>query len=162
MSALERFFRKIQQNNNPTSAYSNVVAVDIERFCRQMDELAQQICQWLDGSGIKVITSTTYLNDLSTVGASLNSGASRYEITTIRIQNGNKGVDIIPELLYREGAKGCAKLTVNTPDNKPEQRHYYLHLNTDDGWLICDKIQSVVASIPLTEDVFFQIIERIA
>ncbi|ALB63548.1 hypothetical protein AFK62_14020 [Cronobacter condimenti 1330] len=162
MSARERFFRKIQQNKQPAPAGDNPVAVDIARFCRQMDELAQQICQWLDGSGIDVINGTKHLSDLSTVGACLNSGASRYDIRTISIQHDNKSVSIAPAQLYASGRKGCITLTIDSPDLKHARQYFYLHMTTEDGWLIDDNAQPELNGVLLTEEVFFKIIERLA
>ncbi|MDN8559123.1 hypothetical protein [Citrobacter werkmanii] len=161
MSARERFFRKIQQNNNSTSAYSNVVAVDIARFCRQMDELAEQMRQWLDGSGIKVSTSTTYLSDLSTVGASLNGGAARYAITAIHIQNGERRVSIIPEQLYQGTDKGCSTMIVNAPDLFPGRQYFYLSIAPEAGWYIRNFTRPATTRVLLTEEVFFRTIESL-
>ena len=162
MSARERFFRKMQQNGLPVCAGSKTVDADIARFCRQIDELVQHIRGWLEGSGIAMTRSTRHLSDLSTIGVSLNSGASRYDIALLRLQNDDKLVDIIPEQLYRNGGKGWVNLTVNVPGNKPEQRHFCLHMATESGWLICDEIQTLESSIPLTEEIFFRVIEPLA
>ncbi len=82
MTARERFFKKLQQQQNPrrTAALDGSAAADIARFRQQMAELAQQISQWFDGTGIEVVISTRHLHDLSTLGYSLNSGICRYDI----------------------------------------------------------------------------------
>ncbi|UMP77874.1 hypothetical protein MJ565_12310 [Klebsiella pneumoniae] len=82
MTARERFFKKLQQQQNPrrTAALDGSAAADIARFRQQMAALAQQISQWFDGTGIEVVISTRHLHDLSTLGYSLNSGICRYDI----------------------------------------------------------------------------------
>jgi hypothetical protein len=85
VSARERFFKKVQQNK-VLPRNEKPVEADIRTFCQQMDKLSEQIGEWLQGSGIEIVLSTKYLNDLSALGTSLNSGVARYEITTIRLQ----------------------------------------------------------------------------
>lgn len=108
MTARERFFKKLQQQQNPrrTAALDGSAAADIARFRQQMAELAQQISQWFDGTGIEVVISTRHLHDLSTLGYSLNSGICRYDILAIRLQNGERSVNIVPQQLLDGVEKG--------------------------------------------------------
>ena len=162
MSARERFFKKIQQNKQPVPAGDNPVAAEIAQFCRQMDALAQQIAQWLDGSGIEVSIATKYLNDLSTIGTSLNSGASHYEIATIRLLNENRSVSVMPEQFYQDGDKGCVTIILDTPDRVPDRQRFYLHMAPEGGWLVRAKYQGEQGSVMLlTEDVYIQVIEHL-
>ena len=160
MSARERFFKKVQQQNTiPLTDGS--VAADIQTFCQRMDELAQQVSAWFEGSGIDVVIATQSLQDLSTLGHSLNSGVSRYDITTIRLQNGTRSASIIPEQLYRDGHKGCAPLTLDTPDRVPARQRFYLTMAPESGWYIRHEHPVTKKSI-MTEDIFFQAIENLA
>ena len=88
MSARERFFKKVQQNSNSVLPGKTSAEAEIREFCQRMDELAQQIDQWFEGSGVEVIIATRHIHDLSTMGDSLSSGICRYDITTVRLQNG--------------------------------------------------------------------------
>ncbi len=108
MTARERFFKKLQQQQNPqrTLPLDGSAAADINAFRQQMAALAQQISQWFDGSGIDVEVSTRYLHDLSTLGYSLNSGICRYDIPAIRLQNGERSVNIVPQQLWNGVEKG--------------------------------------------------------
>lgn len=101
------------------------VEADVRAFCQQMDKLSGQIEEWLEGAGIDITLATKYLNDLSTLGISLNSGVSRYEITTIQLQNGDRSVSIKPEQLYKPGEKGCAALIVDVPDQPAGKQAFF-------------------------------------
>ena len=118
MTARERFFKKLQQQQNPrrTAALDGSAAADIARFRQQMAELAQQISQWFDGTGIEVVISTRHLHDLSTLGYSLNSGICRYDIPAIRLQNGERSVNIVPQQLLDGVEKGIVTLSLEAPD----------------------------------------------
>lgn len=161
MSARERFFKKVQQQNTiPLTDGS--VAADIRAFCQRMDELAQQVQQWFDGSGIEVVTGVKSLSDLSTVGRSLNSGASRYDITTITLQNDTRSVSIAPVQLYQDGCTGCVTLTVDAPDREPARQQFYLSMKPEGGWFIREEQQAGSIKSTMTEDVFFRAIENLA
>lgn len=162
MSARERFFKKMQQEHSGTSPGDGSVDADIQTFCQRMDALALQVLQWFEGSGIDVIIATTSLQDLSTIGHSLNSGASRYDITTIRLQNDIRSVSITPEQLYQKESKGCVILTVNTPDRTPGKQYFYLCMAPKSGWFIRGEHQSVTDRTIMTEETFFQRIESLA
>lgn len=162
MSVRERFFRKVQQNQNPPAPAGGSVGADIRAFCQRMDELAQQVSEWFEGSGVEVIITTISLSDLSTIGRSLNSGASRYEITNIRLQNGLRSVSITPEQLYRDNMRGCVTLTIEAPDRHPARQRFHLRMAPEGGWFILGEHQTATAERMMTEDVFFRTIENLA
>lgn len=161
MSARERFFKKVQQNK-VLPRNEGPVEADIRVFCQHMDTLSEQIEEWLEGAGIDIILATKYLNDLSTLGTSLNSGVSRYEITTIRLQNGDRSVSITPEQLYKPGEKGCATLIVDVPDQPAGKQAFFLTMVPDEGWFIRGEHQELRHRILLTEEAFFRTIDNLA
>ncbi|MDK9354806.1 hypothetical protein [Lelliottia wanjuensis] len=162
MSVREQFFKKVQQKQHAATPGGGSVEDDIRTFCERMAVLARQIQQWFDGTGIEVVITTISLQDLSTVGRSLNSGVSRYDITTIRLQNDIRSVSIQPEQLYQDGCTGCVTLTVDTPDHKPGRKRFYLSMKPEGGWFIREEHQASTMKSTLTEDVFFQAIENLA
>lgn len=161
MSARECFFKKVQQQNTIPPEDRSVEA-HIQIFCLRMDELAQQMQQWFEGSGIEVVIGVKSLSDLSTVGRSLNRGASYYDITTIRLQNDIRSVSIAPVQLYQDGCAGCVTLTVDAPDREPGRQQFYLSMAPVEGWLIRNEQQVNNSYSVMTEDIFFQIIENLA
>lgn len=161
MSARERFFKKVQQNKM-LPRNEGPVEADVRAFCQQMDKLSEQIEEWLEGAGIDIILATKYLNDLSTLGTSLNSGVSRYEITTVRLQNGDRSVSIIPEQLYKPNEKGCATLMVDVPDQPTGRQTFFLTMAPDECWFIRSEHQEVRRRVLLTEEVFFRTIDSLA
>ncbi|GHK52131.1 hypothetical protein KPZU09_18670 [Klebsiella pneumoniae] len=128
MTARERFFKKLQQQQNPrrTAALDGSAAADIAVFRQQMAALAQQISQWFDGTGIEVVISTRHLHDLSTLGYSLNSGICRYDIPAIRLQNGERSVNIVPQQLLDGVEKGIVTLSLEAPDGAGSREVFYL------------------------------------
>lgn len=161
VSARARFFKKVQQQTVALPTDGSV-DTDIQAFCQRMAEFAQQIQQWFDGAGIRVTVASKYVQDLSTVGHSLNSGALRYEITTVRLQNDTRSVSILPEQLYRGGEKGCVTMTVNAPDRIPVKQLFYLCMAPEAGWIIRGEHQAIVKNAIMTEDIFFRAIENLA
>ena len=52
MSVRERFFKKVQQNNVNKPIHINTAEAEVRAFCQRMDDLAQQIIVWFEGSVI--------------------------------------------------------------------------------------------------------------
>ena len=159
MSARERFFKKVQQNSNSVPPGKKTAEAEIREFCQRMDELAQQIDQWFEGCGIEVITATRHIHDLSTIGYSLSSGICRYDITTVRLQNGERSASIIPEQLCRGAEIGCATMCVDAPGIS---QVFHLSMAAETGWFIRREHQGVKDNVMMTEERFFQAVDRLA
>ena len=152
MTARESFFKKLQQQQNPrrTAALDGSAAADIARFRQQMAELAE------------VVISTRHLHDLSTLGYSLNSGICRYDIPAIRLQNGERSVNIVPQQLLDGVEKGIVTLSLEAPDGAGSREVFYLSLAPEEGWMIRKAHQSPEARLMLTEDRFFMAVDSLA
>lgn len=57
MSARERFFKKVQQSIGDKPIYVNTAEAEVRAFCERMEDLAQQIITWFEGSGIEIFLS---------------------------------------------------------------------------------------------------------
>ena len=158
MSARERFFRKVQQNLTRIPSGKKTAEAEIQVFQQRMDDLAQQVSQWLAGSGIEVTLSTKHIHDLSTVGFSLDSGICRYAITTVLLQNGGRSVSIVPEQLCR-GTEGCVTMRINVPG---VAQVFYLSMAPESGWFIRSEHQGAKENVIMTEERFFQAVDRLA
>lgn len=124
-----------------------------------MDDLAQQISQWFAGSGIELTLSTKHIHDLSTVGYSLNSGVCRYDITAIRLQNEERSVRILPEQLWNGAETGIVTLHVDAPGIS---QLFYLSMAPETGWFIRREHQSAKEKVIMTEERFFEAVDRLA
>ncbi|WP_333849373.1 hypothetical protein [Leclercia sp.] len=159
MSARERFFRKVQHSNDGIPPGIKSADAEVRAFRVRMDDLAQQIGQWFAGSGIEVTFSTKHLHDLSTVGYSLNSGICRYDITAIRLQNGDRSVRILPEQLWNGSETGIVTLHVDAPGIR---QVFYLSMAPETGWFIRHPHQSAKENLNMTEERFFDAVDRLA
>lgn len=159
MSAKERFFKKVQQNNDRTPPGKNSVEAEIRLFRLRMDALAQQISQWFAESSIEVILSTKHIHDLSTIGYSLSSGICRYDITAIRLQNSDRSVSITPEQFCCETETGRVVMQATAPGFS---QVFYLSMAPETGWFIRRDRQSVKENAIMTEDLFFQAVDCLA
>ncbi|MDU2543146.1 MAG: hypothetical protein E7D33_20865 [Klebsiella sp.] len=119
MTARERFFKKLQQQQNPqrTAALDGSAAADI---------------------------------------------ASRYDIPAIRLQNGERSVNIVPQQLLDGVEKGIVTLSLETPGGTGSREVFYLSLAPEDGWMIRKAHQSPQARLMLTEDRFFMAVDSLA
>ncbi|GAB50622.1 hypothetical protein [Atlantibacter hermannii] len=159
MSARERFFKKVQQNSNRVPPDKKSAEAEIREFCQRVDELAKQINAWFEGSGIEVIFATRHINDLSTIGYSLSSGICRYDITTVLLQNGERSASIIPEQLCQGAETGCVTMCVEAPGTR---QVFHLSMAPETGWYLRGEHQSVCERVSMTEEGFFQAVDRLA
>lgn len=159
MSARERFFKKVQQNNARQVPAEKSAQAEIQAFRRRVDELAAQIASWFDGSAIAVILTTRHIHDLSTVGYSLSSGICRYDITAIRLVNGDRRASIVPEQLCQGGETGCMIMRVEAPGIC---QVFHLSMAPEGGWFIRREHQGVKENVIMTEERFFQAIDGLA
>lgn len=159
MLARERFFKKVQHKNNRAPSGKKSADAEVRAFCSRMDELAQQISQWFAGSGIEVALSTRHLHDLSAVGYSLNSGICRYDITAIRLQNGDRSVRLLPEQLWNGTETGIVTLHVDAPGFR---QVFNLSMAPETGWFIRRQYQSAKENVIMTEELFFEAVDRLA
>ncbi|MEL2244097.1 hypothetical protein PAS25_24335 [Leclercia adecarboxylata] len=159
MSARERFFKKVQHNSASVSPGKNSVEAEVRVFCSRMNDLARQLSQWFSGSTIEVTFSTKHIHDLSTVGYSLSSGICRYDITTIRLQNGDRSVTILPEQLCHSTETGLVTMRVEAYGIT---QVFYLSMAPDTGWFIRREHQSAKDNVIMTEEHFFEAVDRLA
>ena len=158
MSAKDRFLKKVQQRQAGITCAKPSVEADIQAFQWRMDDLAQQISQWFEGTCITVTSGRKHIHDLSTLGYSLGSGICRYDITTIRLHNGDRSVSITPEQLCREAETGRVVMCVEAA----ESQVYLLSMAPEKGWYIRSEHQSVKDKVVMTEEHFFRAIDRLA
>lgn len=142
--------------------YVNTAEAEVRAFCERMEDLAQQIITWFEGSGIEIFLSKKHITDLSTVGYSLSSGICRYAIATIILQNGDRSVTIMPEQVIRGAEKGCVTMSITVPDSLSGARIFHLSMAPETGWYIRRGHQSPKENILMTEDRFFQTIDCLA
>ncbi|MDK9604619.1 hypothetical protein [Lelliottia wanjuensis] len=162
MSAKDEFLKKSSENKEAQISNQERVKRDIQEFRSRVDNLATQISQWVDGTGIQVITGQKRLND-ETVSFALGSGANAsYEVTTIQLKNNAKSATITPEWLYGLGHKGNVDFVVTTPNSIPRQMKFSLCMGPDEGWIISGEGQRKSEGETLTEETFFQAIQKLA
>lgn len=159
VSARERFFKKMQHNSTGVPSGKDSVEAEVRAFCSRMNDLARQMSQWFSGSAIEVTFSTKHIHDLSTVGYSLSSGICRYDITTIRLQNGDRSVTILPEHLCHSTETGLVKMRVEAY-GIPQV--FYLSMAPDTGWFIRHEHQSAKDNVIMNEERFFEAVDRLA
>ena len=109
-----------------------------------------------------MVISTRHLHGLSTLGYSLNSGICRYDIPAIRLQNGERSVNIVPQQLLDGVEKGIVTLSLETPGGTGSREVFYLSLAPEDGWMIRKAHQSPQARRMLTEDRFLMAVDSLA
>lgn len=166
MSEKDAFFKKVQENNEAQQSNEERVRTDVNSFRARVFSLSKDIEQWLHGSGIQVSKSEVSLNDETVSYALGNNADGRYNITQVRMQNGEKNAVLKAEGLYYVGSAGCLSLTITNPYCAPSQTKFTLFMRVanqqEEGWTIIRDGQKSPQGKILTEDEFFSAIESLA
>lgn len=160
MSAKDKFFKKVQENNEAQQSNEERTKEDVKAFCVAVSELTTQVKKWLDGSGVQVIVTEISLHDDTVTPINLQLG--RYDIASAKLQNGTKTAVLRPEWLYGFGVTGCVSLTIDTS----RQQKYTLFMKTGNqqqkGWTLTRDGQKSPEGVMLTEETFFEAIDALA
>lgn len=167
MSAKDAFFKKVQENNEARLSHEERVRSDINTFRSRAFSLSKDIDLWLQGSGIQVLQSEDLMYDETVKFVSGNNIDGRYNITQVRLQNGNKNALLKAEgLYYMGGSTGCLSLTITNPNRAPSQTKFTLFMHVanqqEEGWTIIRDGQKSPEGKLLTENEFFSAIESLA
>jgi len=88
-----------------------------------------------------------------------SSGICRYDITTIRLVNGDRSVSIMPEQLCRSAERGCVIMRVDAPGIN---QVFCLSMAPKESWFIRREQQGVKENAIMTENHFFLAVDCLA
>ncbi|QJT82294.1 hypothetical protein [Kosakonia sp. MUSA4] len=165
MSAKDDFFKKVKENRNSGEEHAERVRQDITLFRSRLSELAEQITQWLQGSGIEITRTETLLNDDSVKQFPGNGTDGTYKTPQVNLKNGEKVAELKAECLYGAGL-GCVSLIITNPYRAPSKTTFKLYMNIknqpEEGWMIKIEHMPIHHAKLLTEEIFFGAIEALA
>ena len=107
MSAKERFLKKLQDSQPRTGSFENKGQADIAEFRQRITLLQENIEEWLEGTGIRVESTTVSLVECLIGGKS-------FSIPGIRLTYEDSQVTFTPVFLYGQGVTGCVETSLCT------------------------------------------------
>lgn len=105
MSVKSQFLKKLQARQ--PAPFINKSQADIAEFRLRMDQLHEQMNEWLVGTGLNVDKLTVSVSDLL-----VEDGA--FSMSAIILRYENRAVRFMPIFLYGQGVAGCVEATLYT------------------------------------------------
>ena len=87
-----------------------------------MAELAQQISQWFDGTGIEVVISTRHLHDLVPLATASTAASAATISQPFVCKTASAAINIVPQQLLDGVEKGIVTLSLEAPDGADPRR----------------------------------------
>lgn len=149
MSARDAFFKKMEDNQTAEQAGAESLKTTIGEFQSETNQILAIIQEWFKGTSVRAeITKQTLVAESTNVP---------YPIGTLRLINGSKALEIVPEGLFFVGTTGSLKVALRTTSSRREL--FYLHMKDSranhGGWSIVHG-PAPVKVIPFNQDNFFE------
>ena len=158
MSAKDAFFQKVEENIDAQKSSQDALKTEIVAFQEGTSALIQEIKTWFDGSPIEAAIG----------GATLEAEGVRFTASTLRLQNAEKILTIVPEGLHYFGVTGVLKVTLDIPSRTPRRTEFSIHWKDSvsklSGWVMVDKpvVNAPVQRGEFNQESFFRRISSFA
>ena len=91
-----------------------------------MEQLQQQMDEWLTGTGLNVSTVSASVSDLLVEGGA-------FEISGIVLRYDSRAVKFMPIFLYGQGVAGCVEVTFCSGENVISQGRLFMRVGEVTG-----------------------------
>ncbi len=102
MSVKSQFLKKLQARQSAPALPGGKSQADIAEFRLRMEQLQEQMGEWLVGTGLNVETLTASVTDLLVEGGA-------FDISGIVLRYENRTIKFMPVFLYGQGVTGCVE-----------------------------------------------------
>jgi len=132
---------------------------DIKEFQEQVRGLINTMVEWLEGTPVKIERSESIINDVTTA-------PKTYSIESVVLSNDNKRIIFSPTALYLMGSRGEVEIKY-TGINRNLKCNLYMRDSiggaSEPGvWSLVDGNDRRNNRRPFTQDVFYELVTRIA
>lgn len=127
MSAKSQFFQKLEATRQPPPPPKNKGQADIAAFRLQMEQMYENIQQWLDGSDLSITS-----RDIPIVELLL--GNSSFLVTEITVILDNRSLNFTPLYLYGQGVTGCTEVSLTLQGQQSVLYRLFMRSGNAIGW----------------------------
>lgn len=151
MSVKSQFIKKLQASQpSPVPPISKTQA-DIAAFRLRMEQLQQQMDEWLTGTGLNVSTVSASVSDLLVEGGA-------FEISGIVLRYDSRAVKFMPIFLYGQGVAGCVEVTFCSGENVISQGRLFMRVGGGSDWIFAPPDTPSRSGQLFDEGIFFGLI----
>lgn len=136
MSTKDAFFQKLQSSSNAQKEQAEALKKAIDGFQVDTAKLLMMIKDWFASTSVKTSIQTV----------SLFEENQRFEMGSLRLENGDKSLTITPVGLYYGGVTGVLEVKIRNPSRAPMETKFNIHWQDSisglSGWVIVKGIAS--------------------
>lgn len=151
MSTKDAFFQKLQSSSDAQKEQAEALKKAINGFQVDTAKLQMTIKDWFASSPVKTSFSAVTLSEDS----------ERFEMGTLRLENGDKTLTITPVGLFYFGVTGALEVKIRNPSHSPMETKFSLHwkdsISKLSGWVIVngDGSQKPPQRVAFDQEAFF-------
>ncbi|WP_039058490.1 hypothetical protein [Enterobacter sp. Bisph1] len=154
MSAKSQFLKKLQTRHTVPSAFKSQSEADVAAFRYQMEQLLEQMSDWVADTGLQAETANASVSDLLVEGGT-------FSISAILVRHEERTIKFTPLFLYGHGVTGCVEITLHTSGKARPLGRLFMRTGNTKGWSsILDSDPSRSTCI-FDEETFFNVIENL-
>lgn len=151
MSVKTQFLNKLQARQTAPALPVSRAQADIATFRQRMEQLQQQMNQWLADTGLGVETFVTSVPDLLVAGGG-------FDIIAIVLRYEQRAVAFTPVFLYGQGVAGCVEITLQTPERVTSLGRLFMRAGQVNAWTFTHPCDVSRPGTPFDEATFFAVI----
>ncbi|HEY2451191.1 MAG TPA: hypothetical protein VGI71_00965 [Scandinavium sp.] len=127
MSAKAQFLKKLQEHQPRSGTFDSRYEADIAEFCQRMEQLQEQIAEWLTETGIQIEYTVVPVVELLASGTPFN-------VPGIVLVWGNRKIKFTPLFLYGQGVTGCVEVSLCVDRDTTAQSRLFMRSGESTEW----------------------------
>jgi hypothetical protein len=127
MSAKAQFLKKLQEHQPRSGAFDSRYEADIAEFCQRMEQLQEQIAEWLTETGIHIENMVVPVVELLASGTPFN-------VLGIVLVWENRKIKFTPLFLYGQGVTGCVEVSLCVDRDTTAQSRLFMRSGESKEW----------------------------
>ncbi|MDW8845551.1 hypothetical protein SD961_06500 [Erwinia sp. MMLR14_017] len=151
MSAKSQFLKKLQSRQIAPASFSSKSQIDIATFRLRMEQLQEQMDEWLVGTGLNMEKLTVPVTDLLVEGGAFN-------ISAIVLSYENRAIKFLPIFLYSQGVTGGVEITLHAGGGVTTLGRLFMRAGNVSDWTFNPHSTLPRAGRIFDEDTFFRLI----
>ncbi|MDH2066232.1 hypothetical protein [Pantoea sp. GD03673] len=154
MSAKTQFFKKLESSKMAFGSGMSKGDADIAAFCQKMEQLHENIKQWLEGSGLVIKT-----RPIKVVELLLRNGS--FPVTEITVSLEGRTLSFTPLFLYGQGVTGCTEVTLSIERKQTTLTRLLMRSGRNSEWLCCPVNTAYRCETYFDEEMFFCLLSKL-
>lgn len=151
MSVKSQFLKKLQARQSAPALPGGKSQADIAEFRLRMEQLQEQMGEWLVGTGLNVETLTASVTDLLVEGGA-------FDISGIVLRYENRTIKFMPVFLYGQGVTGCVETTFHAGGHVTSLGRLFMRTGNVSNWTFNPQSALSRPGNIFDEDAFFHLI----